>query len=822
MQKYALRHYEKVRALSPECMVLLKSNGDFPLEGPCRVALYGNGARHTVKGGTGSGDVYVSHFSTIEESLQKSGFTITTGDWLNAYDRIRREAEKAFRGEIKQKIIKQGMSALLESIGAIMTEPEYELPLDAKGDAAIYILSRICGEGADRKAIAGDFAMTETEKRDILQLQRMYSRFMLVLNVGDVIDISPVLDVVSNILLLGETGAATGDAFVDVLVGKAYPSGKLASTWATWDAYCHEGDFGENDDTRYREGIYVGYRYFDSIGKAPMFPFGFGLSYTRFEIRYEYAEVEGNLVSAHVRVRNSGERPGKEVVQLYVSVPSGQLDQPCQMLAAFCKTKELMPGEEQQVVLTFSMSSLASFNSENACSMLEKGKYLIRIGNSSRDTIPCAVAELSEDVVVQKLSHIGGIPDFVDWKPDDSDAMDICVDLPRLSLNASALIEKTPTASASDVRMPEFIKNLSDDDLAYFCIGAYNENGSKSVIGDSAKRVPAAAGETTNRFEALGVPVLVMADGPAGVRIAKKYGIDEKGIYTIDTGELDDKKEMVPEEILALLGYDKTPQIRGGEIYEQNCTAIPVGTSLAQSWSEAVCIECGDIVGDEMERFGVHLWLAPALNIHRMVLCGRNFEYYSEDPLISGKMAAAITKGVQKHPGCGVTIKHFCCNNQETNRTRSNSAVSERALRDIYLRGFKIAVTEASPAAVMTSYNLLNGEHTSQRKDLCETVLREEWGFSGVVMSDWLAADYVNPADKYPNARAGASVCAGNDIIMPGEPRDHEDLMKALENGEVTRQDLERSAGRVISLAKELGSAHKEIERYRCNSILYL
>ena len=222
-----------------------------------------------------------------------------------------------------------------------------------------------------------------------------------------------------------------------------------------------------------------------------------------------------------------------------------------------------------------------------------------------------------------------------------------------------------------------------------------------------------------------------------------------------------------------------------------------------------VCEECGDVVAAELERFGVHIWLAPAMNIHRFPLCGRNFEYFSEDPLISGKMAAAITKGVQKHPGRGVSIKHFCANNQETNRMHSNTIVSQRALRDIYLKGFRIVVDEADPATIMSSYNLLNGEHTSQRYDLLETVLREEWGYKGIVMSDWVSGNINKPDDKYPGACASGAIKAGNDIMMPGTPGHHQDLLNALDNPDasypITRADLEKCAARMIALAKRLG-----------------
>jgi len=253
---------------------------------------------------------------------------------------------------------------------------------------------------------------------------------------------------------------------------------------------------------------------------------------------------------------------------------------------------------------------------------------------------------------------------------------------------------------------------------------------------------------------------------------------------------------------------------RKGKIYEHNCTALPIAMALAQSWNPDICKECGDIVGEEMEMFGIHFWLAPALNLHRNPLCGRNFEYFSEDPLITGKMGVAITLGVQKHKGHGATLKHFVCNEQETNRLHSNSQLSERTLRDIYIRCFEIVIKEAAPLGVMSSYNLLNGEHTSQRYDLMETVLREEWGYQGIVMSDWVGYSGSSEDDKkYPRACASGSIAAGNDIMMPGGKWHFENMLTALNNPNadypLTRADLEKCASRMIAMSWKLTGKYK-------------
>ena len=809
MEIYELEHIEKVRQLSPECMVLLKSDGSFPLESPGKIALYGNTARKTIKGGTGSGDVNVRHYPSVEEGLENAGFTITSKAWLDAYDALWADANKAFKAGIRAKIAEQGLSAIMLGIGAIMQEPEYELLLDGEGDTAIYVLGRISGEGADRAAEKGNLEMTETEIRDILQLQKQYKRFLLVLNVGGVVDLSPVVNEISNILVLSQPGIAVGDAFADVILGKAYPSGKLTTTWAAWEDYCHVGDFGDPDDTRYKEGIYVGYRYFDSVNKEPIFPFGFGLGYTSFAIETLNTSMDGSKVSVTAKVTNTGSRPGKEVVQLYVSIPEGKLDQPTKVLAAFAKTRELQPDESQELIVSFRMEDIASFDEKTCCAILEKGGYILSIGNSSRDTNVCAVVELDETALVQKLHDVGGKPDFVDWKPEIKTTAVVPANMPVLKLNASAINEIIPVPPVIAPKAMEMAKSMPDSDLVLLCTGAFaGSAGSNSVIGNAAIHVAGAAGETTDIFAAEGIPGLIMADGPAGLRLSPQYGVDEEGIYFLNNGSLEAVKEFLPESMLAFLGLGKEQPQRNGEIRDQYCTAIPVGTALAQSWNEELCEACGDLVASEMERFGVHIWLAPAMNIHRFPLCGRNFEYYSEDPLISGKMAAAVTRGVQKHPGCGVSVKHFCCNNQETNRMHSNTMISQRALRDIYLKGFRIVVEEADPATIMSSYNLLNGEHTSQRYDLLETLLRKEWGYKGIVMSDWVTGNIKKPDDKYPGAVASGSIKAGNDIMMPGAEAHYQDLLNALNNPEaaypIVRADLEKCAARMIVLSRFL------------------
>ena len=618
VQDFEKKHIAAVRDMAAECAVLLKSNGDFPLASAGKIALFGNGARNTIKGGTGSGDVNVRHFVSVEEGLENAGFEITSKAWLDAYTSMLAEEKAKFLQGLKAEAKAAGVNAIWYCMGKVMPEPAYNIPLEGEAETAVYVLARNSGEGADRTPVAGDINLTETEQRDILALNEKYDKFILVLNVGGMVDLSPV-SAVKNILLLSQLGTPTGDVLADILLGKSYPSGKLTTTWAPIASYPSTEGFGDPNDTYYKEGIYVGYRYFDTVNETPVYPFGYGLGYTTFEVKGKSVAADEKQVTVTASVKNTGNFAGKEVVQVYVSAPAGKLDKPYQELKGFAKTKELAPGEETEVTVTFDTASMASFSEEE---------------------------------------------------------------------------QKAP----------------------------YNY---------------------------------------------------------------------------------------------QYCIAIPIGTALAQAWNPEACQTCGDIVGEEMEMFGVHMWLAPAMNIHRSPLCGRDFEYYSEDPLVSGCAAAAITKGVQAHKGCATTIKHFCCNNQETNRFLSNSVVSERAMREIYLKGFEICVKTSQPHALMSSYNLVNGEHTCNTKDIQTCALRDEWGYEGVVMTDWLVTRSMGDSmsgtentNKYSKASAAGCVKAGNDITMPGGEEDFADIMDALSNPQhpyaLTRAELQTCAKRVLGSVLKL------------------
>ncbi len=793
LYQYEKEHAAAVRELAAECTVLLKKDGRFPLASPGRIALYGSGARRTVKGGTGSGEVNSRYFVNVEQGLENAGFTITTKAWLDAYDRKADEARRLFVKEIRARARAKHVLAVMEGMGAVMPEPEYELPLDGAGDTAVYVLARISGEGADRRPVKGDVLLTDTEVRDILSLNRKYANFMLVLNVGGPVDLSPVKDV-KNILILSQLGVETGNTLADLLLGRSCPSGKLTTTWAAWEDYPSVGSFGEINETRYKEGVFVGYRWFDSIGRQPLFSFGFGLGYTEFETSADGADEKSVLVT----VRNTGRYPGKETVQLYIAPPCGGLPKPRRMLTTFAKTGLLQPGEAETLRLPYDLKDAASYDEGLAAFILEAGDYTVLLNDR-----PAVTLRLPETVVVRQLKNLLGKPDFTDWKPEAAHPLPAAATV--LTLEPDSIPDETVSYVCVPSVEPEIVE-LSDKDLAKLTIGAFHSGGGiAGMIGNEAVSVAGAAGETAHVRQ---LPYLVMADGPAGLRISPDYTKDEKGVHAVGATLPDSFLEFLGGPARLLMKLVFRPKKGGKELLHQYCTAIPIGTAVAQSWNTALAERLGDIVGDEMERFGVRLWLAPALNIHRSILCGRNFEYFSEDPLISGKFAAAITRGVQKHPGCGTTVKHFAANNQEYNRTGSNSQVSERALREIYLRGFEICIRESSPCALMTSYNLLNGVHTAERRDLCVDVLRCEWGYRGIVMTDWVMQQV--PSEKggiHRNSLSDQVAAAGGSLFMPGSGDDWKRVLKAMKAGSLTRRQLEENASCVLRMARELTDA---------------
>ena len=837
-----ITHMALSRSLAGECVVLLENDGTLPLEGKTPLALFGSGARQTIRGGTGSGDVNTRSDVNIEKGLEEAGFTVVTKAWLDRQDAAYAKAktdhaawvsEEAKRTNSTEFVV--GFSHPFQVIAP--TEITKEDLRGAECDTAVYVISRTAGEGADRWNKRGDYLLYEEELSQLRLLAGLYKKLVLVLNLGGVIDMSEILSVegINAVVLMGQLGNIGGQVLGDVLTGKVNPSGKLTDTWArNYADYPSSANYSHNngnlDDEYYTDGIYVGYRYFDTFGVEPIYPFGYGRSYTEFEIVPGGARLSGETVSIDVTVRNTGIATGKEVVQLYASAPAGELPKPRQELICFAKTDLIAPGGSEKLTLSFEARKMASYSEKKAAWLMEAGDYWVRVGSSSRDTRLAAVIRLDHEVKTEQLKNLFALDEPVDEIVPPAPAERGGFDVPVLFLLSSGVetktveysgerapltTDKTKPVTAADVAaglatVEDMVAQLTVEEMAELCVGTARMSGG-SVIGSASYSVPGAAGDTSSVIsESRGVENLILADGPAGLRLTPVFKTDKEGNLLPGGSILGDMFEP----------FDPKYTDENSDTWYQYCTAIPIGWSLAMSWNMPLLEKVGSMVGEEMELFGVDLWLAPAMNIHRNPLCGRNFEYYSEDPVVSGQAAAAITRGVQSHPGKGTTIKHYALNSQEDNRMFTNAHVSERAVREIYIRGFRIAVEESQPLSIMTSYNLLNGVHTANRYDLIQSAARDEWGFRGVVMTDWYTSVFMpmftagGPL-KYPISASTGCIAAGNDMQMPGDQKNVDDIVEAVKTGKeidgyrITLGDLQFNAANVIRTAIAIGATKK-------------
>ena len=793
-----IRHRALAGKAAAEGIVLLKNDGVLPLKLSDPIALFGSGADKTVKGGIGSGDVNNRENISIFRGVREAGAAVTSLEWLKDYDRRYDDAREKW----KEKILEDALHVdnPFDAYAAnpfVLPEGRSITEKDLKGAcAALYVISRISGEGKDRRLAEGDYYLSRREWEDIRYLDQYGIPLILILNAGGPVELTDILREADNIravLNISQPGQEGGTAVADILFGKAVPEGKLTATWAErYEDYPCADSFsylnGNLEKEEYREGIYVGYRYFDSFGVKPLFPFGHGLSYTSFEMKFHEIKAKENALGAEVTVTNTGKSyAGREVVQVYVSLPRTGTEKEYRRLAGFRKTDSLKPGESQNVVVEIRQKQLAVFSEERQAWIVEKGMYGIWIGGSSAEARLCAFVKVPEEVILEETHRIC---------PREEMFAELCMN------GSEKDIRRTPAEKEGQLSVYEFIprrekqkkyeapaeRRYPVEALIPLLYG--NITSGASTLGSAGIRVPGSAGESTEALEEkYGIRSLIMADGPAGIRLRQSYQVDRASDTVYGTGVLGSLEN----------GFLEPMELHeNADTYFQYCTAFPVGTALAQTWDAELLREFGCAVAEEMEEYHVDLWLAPGMNIQRNPLCGRNFEYFSEDPLLTGVLAAAVTQGVQSRPGCGVTIKHFACNNQEDNRMGVDACISERALREIYLRGFEIAVKESAPAAVMSSYNLLNGVHAANSRDLCTVLAREEWGFQGVIMSDW---NTTVPADGSIPWKCAA---AGNDIIMPGNIRDDENIRQAYMRGELTEETIRECAGRIIALVDKI------------------
>lgn len=803
-----IRNRALARKAASEGIVLLENkNHLLPLQNGEKVALYGVGASRTIKGGTGSGDVNERESVSIYQGMKNAGFRITNESWIADFEKRYEAARNAWRDGILEKAAgKETTTDFFE----VYSKTPFMMPTGGpiektEADVAFYILSRVAGEGKDRSKGAGDYMMTEDEKQQLSDICEKYAHVAVAVNTGGLVDLS-FMDEFSNIealLYIVQPGMEGGNAFAEVIGGDVAPSGKLTDSWAyQYEDYPNSETFSGNngnvEEEFYTEGIYVGYRYFDSFDIPVRYGFGYGLSYTDFEAEFVSAKwdetKEKFLLTA--KVTNTGSvYSGKEVVQFYVTAPAAEMEKEYRRLAGFGKTALLAPGESQKVVAEVSLRELASYDEKQAGWMLEKGDYIFWMGNSLESSHPVSMAKLEKDVMLTKNRNIAPLQkELTQLRQSGEKMREKREKLARVAFDKNLSVMEIPSNMARreivyrenrdfvPKEAAAFVDTLSREQLTALASGdpGKAQGGNLGAAGIS---VPGSAGETNSCAADKNLASIVLADGPAGLRLMKHYNVEngkilpkpfsyslEGGIFCPDLGE------------------------EPGDRYYQYCTAIPVGTLLAQTWDCGLIREIGHMIGEEMEEFRVTLWLAPGMNIHRNPLCGRNFEYYAEDPLLAGKIAAAMTDGVQSVPGCGTTIKHLTCNNQEDNRMGSDSIVSERALREIYLKGFEIAVKESQPMSIMTSYNLLNGVHLANNHDICTGVVRSEWGFAGMIMTDWTTTE------KGADCTASGCMRAGNDLVMPGAVSDKENLEKELAEGTLKEEDLKACISRLVDI----------------------
>lgn len=776
-------HITLSKDAAKEGMVLLKNEQHvLPLQTGAKVALFGKATFDYVKGGGGSGDVTVAYTRNLYEGIKA----------LKGKISVYEELADFYRENVKEQY-KAGR------VPGMTIEPQVpqELLQKAKAytDTAVISICRFSGEGWDRKSIVetenkniwaseeemarrsaeifedGDFYLTHAEQEMVNTVKQNFARVIVVMNVGGMVDTSWFHDdaQIQSVLMAWQGGMEGGLATAELLAGEGNPSGKLSDTFAReLNDYPSTYNFHESEKyVEYTDDIYVGYRYFETIPGAKEkvnYPFGFGLSYTQFTLGESQISIEGDQIRCMVSVTNTGAMAGKEVVQAYYGAPQGKLGKAARVLCAFAKTRLLQPGETQLMTLCWKIADMASYDDcGKVCKsayVLEQGEYKFYIGTSVRDAVENATAyTVVKDTVTQQLTSRlaptsltkrmladGTYEELETTEPVDTDANELEkmtteemeAFAPKTEGRARWRLwgDKTPDkqhhflieAAEGKITLEEFMAQLSDEQLAEL-LGGQPNTGVANTFG-------------FGNLPDYGVPNIMTADGPAGLRINPECGV---------------------------------------------CTtAWPCSTLIACTWNPEVAQKVGAAGGAEVKENNIAVWLTPAVNIHRSPLCGRNFEYYSEDPYLAGKMASAMVKGIQSNH-VGATVKHFALNNKETNRKNSDSRASERAIREIYLKAFEIIVKEAAPWAIMSSYNIVNGRRTSENHELLTDVLRGEWGFEGAVTTDW-----------WTNGEHYKEVAAGNDIKMAtGFP---ERLMEAVHKGIITRAELETCAKRVLNL----------------------
>ncbi|MBP5222663.1 MAG: glycoside hydrolase family 3 protein, partial [Lachnospiraceae bacterium] len=724
---------EKVRELAEEGIVLLENDGVLPISAKEKVSVFGRVQHDWFYVGYGSGgDVHAPYEVTFFQGLREAGIkyneTLKTiyDTWC---EKEENEADHGYWGH--WPYFHEEMPLTDDVVETAKRE----------SDIAIVIIGRAAGEDRENKLEEGSFYLTETEKDMLARVTGAFEKTVLIMDCGNVIDLSFTGDYhFSAILYAWQLGQENANALGNILSGKTSPSGKLSDTIAkSYEDYPSAKSFGGKEYNDYEEGIYVGYRHFISRAKDRiLYPFGYGLSYTSFSWKPE--AVSENSVKCVVT--NTGSCAGKEVVQLYVEAPRGNIPKSKLVLAGYAKTKLLLPGESDLVTIDYAPFDYASFDGE--AFVLEAGEYRLFLGGDSLHNEKIHEFMIPETVCVEKCCDIR----------EATRKNRILDHLPEEIPQTGDLGIKLRDVKEGKNTLTEFVAQLSDEELCDINRGEAAMNSSLGTKGNAG-----AYGGITDSLRAKGIPAIITADGPAGLRISR---------YT---------------------------------------TLLPCGTAIACTFNQELIEEVFELVGMEATHFGVDVHLAPGMNIHRNPLCGRNFEYYSEDPFLSGHIAAAVVRGIQKG-GAVACPKHFACNNQEYNRNHNDSRVSEQALREIYLKNFEYCVKLGHPGNLMTSYNKVNGVWSHYHYDLVTTILREEWGYKGAVITDWWMRKSASP--EFPSLKDNAyRIRAQVDVLMPGnlspirqKYKFDKTLLKSLkEKNGITRAELQRTARNVLNFA---------------------
>ncbi len=761
-------HWDLAKKIAAEGTVLLKNDGVLPLPRGEKICLFGTGIGEFLFGGGGSGRVFTKKKITLAEGLAKAEVEGKLTLYHPLVDFYQQEIGKVLGKAMEECGTVAKYNAWRSANSTRLPVLPEKLYNDAKafGSIAVFCISRHSSEGdgfGDRSDKEGDFYMWEEEKALLDRLCRDYKKVVVILNTYGPVTVKEFAEnnAVGAVLYPLYSGGIAGEALAELLLGEAYPSGHLQHTLAEClEDYPGSAGYSTSEDHEdYTEDIFVGYRYFETFAKDKViYPYGFGLSYTKFEVKTLSAEYENSRVKVTVSVKNIGNFPGKEVVQAYLSAPQGKLGKAAKVLTAFAKTKELLPDEKTKLNLNFSIRDFASFDDlgkiKKSAFISEKGEYSVFVGTNVRDVESVLKFSLSDDIIC-KNCHSYMAPRALEKRLLADGSYEA---LPKAEprshkpvgteLKAEKLAEEITLAAALEKnQLEEFLAGLTDGEMTGMLYGhpmmnASNTNG----IG-----VPRRDEYVDKKF----IPLVPTADGPAGLRIREGRGV--------------------------------TP------------TFFPCENTVSQTWNLDLAKKMGVAAAKEVKENNIGIWLAPALNIQRSPRCGRNFEYYSEDPLTAGLFAAACVRGVQSQ-SIVATVKHYCANNREMNRRIADSRVSERALREIYLKGFEIAVKKGDPWALMTSYNPVNGVQMSANWEAINGILRGEWKYDGVVMTDWRVLSNLDE-----------ELHAGSDAKMPvsvtpfyKNASESYDPVQMLRDGKLDRKATIAACRRILKMMAKL------------------